>query len=209
MSLNHTKFKKNLAVIQYLCYKVNSKNTEPLSTLKPVQMKEINQKAHPLKDFIYLFIILMIVWMALTLSVEQQELISGIIVSFILSLALYRNYQRIGLPKITLKKIVFLLVYIVVLFKEIILANLDVAYRVIHPKMPINPGIVIIKTELRQDLAKMILANSITLTPGTFTLDIEDDRLLIHWINVKTDNMEEATKLIGDRFEKYLKVIFR
>ena len=172
-------------------------------------MKEINQKAHPLKDFIYLFIILMIVWMALTLSVEQQELISGIIVSFILSLALYRNYQRIGLPKITLKKIVFLLAYIVVLFKEIILANLDVAYRVIHPKMPINPGIVIIKTELRQDLAKMILANSITLTPGTFTLDIEDDRLLIHWINVKTDNMEEATKLIGDRFEKYLKVIFR
>ena len=209
MSLNHTKFKKNLAVIQYLCYKVNSKNTEPLSTLKPVQMKEINQKAHPLKDFIYLFIILMIVWMALTLSVEQQELISGIIVSFILSLALYRNYQRIGLPKITLKKIVFLLVYIVVLFKEIILANLDVAYRVIHPKMPINPGIVIIKTELRQDLAKMILANSITLTPGTFTLDIEGDRLLVHWIDVKTDNMEEATKLIGDRFEKYLKVIFR
>ncbi|MFW5901109.1 MAG: Na+/H+ antiporter subunit E [bacterium] len=172
-------------------------------------MKEINQKAYPLKDFLYLFIILMIVWMALTLSVEKQELISGIIVSLILSLALHRNYQRIGLPNITLKKIVFILAYIVVLFKEIILANLDVAYRVIHPKMPIKPGIVIIKTDLKQDLAKMILANSITLTPGTFTLDIEGDRLLIHWINVRTDNIDEATRLIGGRFEKYLKVIFK
>ncbi|MFP4621542.1 MAG: Na+/H+ antiporter subunit E, partial [Bacteroidales bacterium] len=145
----------------------------------------------------------------LTLSVEKQELISGIIVSLILSLALHRNYQRIGLPNITLKKIVFILAYIVVLFKEIILANLDVAYRVIHPKMPIKPGIVIIKTDLKQDLAKMILANSITLTPGTFTLDIEGDRLLIHWINVRTDNIDEATRLIGGRFEKYLKVIFK
>ena len=74
--------------------------------------------------------------------------------------------------------------------------------------MPIKPGIVVIKTELKNDLAKMILANSITLTPGTFTLDINNDKLLIHWINVKTDNTDEATKLIGERFEKYLKIIF-
>jgi multicomponent Na+:H+ antiporter subunit E len=74
--------------------------------------------------------------------------------------------------------------------------------------LPIKPGIVVIKTELKNDLAKMILANSITLTPGTFTLDINNDKLLIHWINVKTDNTDEATKLIGERFEKYLKIIF-
>jgi len=172
-------------------------------------MRELEQKTHPLKDFIYLFIILMILWMALTMSIEGQELIPGVVVSLILSFALYRNYQQIGLPQISLKKIIFLLVYIVVLFKEIILANLDVAYRVLHPKMPINPGIVIIKTQLKQDLAKMILANSITLTPGTFTLDIQGDRLLIHWINVKTDDTEKATRLIGDRFEKYLLVIFK
>jgi len=52
------------------------------------------------------------------------------------------------------------------------------------------------------------LANSITLTPGTFTLDVSDDTLLIHWINVKTDKVEEATKIIGEKFERYLKVIF-
>jgi multicomponent Na+:H+ antiporter subunit E len=146
--------------------------------------------------------------MALTLSVNKQELLTGFIVSFILSFALYRSFQIIGFPNVTLKKAIAFCVFIIILFKEIVIANFDVAYRVIHPKMPIKPGIVIIKTTLKQDLAKMILANSITLTPGTFTLDIQKDRLLIHWINVKTDNIDEATNIIGGKFEKYLKIIF-
>jgi multicomponent Na+:H+ antiporter subunit E len=172
-------------------------------------MKEKKQNEdYSLKNFIYLFIILMVIWMALTLSVNKQELLLGIVVSFILSLALHKSFQIIGFPKVTIKKVFYLCIYIIILFKEIIIANIDVAYRVIHPKMPIKPGIIIIKTELRQDLAKMILANSITLTPGTFTLDIDEDRLLIHWINVKTDNIDEATKIIGGKFEKYLKIIF-
>ncbi len=172
-------------------------------------MKGIRQKEDSsIKNFIYLFVILMVIWMALTLSLNKQELLLGVTLIFILSIALYRSYQKIGLPGVTIKKVFFLCIYIIILFKEIVLANLDVAYRVIHPKMPIKPGIVIIKTELKQDLAKMILANSITLTPGTFTLDIDGDRLLIHWINVKTDNIDEATEIIGGRFEKYLKVIF-
>jgi multicomponent Na+:H+ antiporter subunit E len=103
---------------------------------------------------------------------------------------------------------VFFAIYAVVLFVEIIKANFDVAYRVIHPKIPIKPGIVIIKTELKQDFAKMLLANSITLTPGTFTLDVVGDKLLIHWINVQSEDEVEATKIIGERFEKYLRVIF-
>jgi len=74
--------------------------------------------------------------------------------------------------------------------------------------MPIKPGVVVIKTALKQDIAKLILANSITLTPGTFTLDIEGDKLLIHWIYVRSEGIEESTKNIGERFEKYLKVIF-
>jgi multicomponent Na+:H+ antiporter subunit E len=171
-------------------------------------MSDKLERINNIKDFIYLFFILMIIWLALTLSFNKVELITGIIVCLILSSVLFRNYHKIGLPRFSLKRIIYLCIYIIVLFKEIIIANFDVAYRVIHPKLPIKPGIVIIKTELKNDLAKMILANSITLTPGTFTLDINDDKLLIHWINVKTDNTDEATKIIGERFEKYLKIIF-
>jgi len=67
---------------------------------------------------------------------------------------------------------------------------------------------VVIKTSLKSDIGKLILANSITLTPGTFTLDIIGDELLIHWINVKSEDIDEATIMIGQRFEKYLRVIF-
>jgi multicomponent Na+:H+ antiporter subunit E len=89
-----------------------------------------------------------------------------------------------------------------------IVANLDVAYRVINPGLPINPGIVKIKTGLKTNIAKTFLANSITLTPGTMTVDIQDEYLYIHWINVKHTDVEGATKDISRIFEKHLKRIF-
>jgi len=160
------------------------------------------------KSFLYLFVFLMLVWLVLTASFSSQELTAGILISLALSSFLNKTYLELGLPSLSVKKIIFLLIYIFVVLREIVKANFDVAYRVLHPKMPIKPGNVLIKTRLKQDLAKVILANSITLTPGTFTLDILDDNLLIHWINVKTDDVEEATEIIGERFEKYLRVIF-
>ncbi len=71
--------------------------------------------------------------------------------------------------------------------------------------MPIKPGIVAIKTTLKGDISKLILANSITLTPGTFTLDIIDDTYLIHWIWVESADMDEASKIIAHKFERYIK----
>ncbi len=59
-------------------------------------------------------------------------------------------------------------------------ANLKVAYIVLHPKLPISPGMVQFKTRLKTDLAKVIFANAITLTPGTLTVDIEDDLFTVH-----------------------------
>ena len=166
------------------------------------------EQAHGARNFLYLFIILFLTWIALTSGFNWQELVTGFILSLGLSLYLSRSYAKLGFPAITIKRIWYFIVFLIVLFVEVIKANFDVAYRIIHPKLPIKPGIVVIKTELKQDFAKMMLANSITLTPGTFTLDIIGDRLLIHWIYVRTEDTERATELIGNKFEKYLKVIF-
>lgn len=168
----------------------------------------MSKKNNRLKNFFYLFTFLIAIWLALTTTFQWQELSIGIFISLILALFLNKNYLKLGLPPISIKRIIFFILYISVLFIEIVKANFDVAYRVIHPKMPIKPGIIIIKTELKQDIAKMILANSITLTPGTFTLDIKGDELLIHWIYVRSEKMDESTKIIGEKFEKYLKVVF-
>ena len=160
------------------------------------------------KSFLYLLVISFLVWLALTSSLQLQEVLVGLGVCLLLSVWLSADYSRLGLPPPGPKSLLFLLVYLVVLLFEVVKANFDVAYRVVHPAMPIKPGIVEIKTGLTSDIAKMILANSITLTPGTFTLDVAGDRLLVHWINVRTEDVEEATALIGERFEKYLKVVF-
>ncbi|MBS3762252.1 MAG: Na+/H+ antiporter subunit E [Planctomycetes bacterium] len=161
-----------------------------------------------LKSFVYLLIISFLVWFALTSTLRLQELLVGLGICLLISLWLSAHYVPLGLPPIGPKRVVFFLIYIVVLLFEIVKANVDVAYRVVHPAMPIKPGIVEIKTELNSDIAKMILANSITLTPGTFTLDVVGDRLLIHWINVKTEDTDEATALIGERFERFLRIVF-
>jgi len=168
----------------------------------------LSKKNNKLKNFIYLFTFLITIWLALTTTFQWQELSVGIFISLVLALFLNKNYLKLGLPPVSIKRIIFFILYMSVLFVEIVKANFDVAYRVIHPKMPIKPGIVIIKTELKQDIAKTILANSITLTPGTFTLDIKGDELLIHWIYVRSEKMDESTKIIGQKFEKYLKVVF-
>ncbi len=113
-----------------------------------------------------------------------------------------------GIPKLTPKKVAYAIWYVFYLLWEITKSNFDVAKRVIQPRIPINPGIVAVKTKLKSPAGRMILANSITLTPGTLTVEIEDDTFYIHWIDVADVNEEAATKEIVAGFEKYLEVIF-
>ena len=165
-------------------------------------------KSEKVKGFTWLLVFSFALWLALSPRLDWPELITGGVVCLIVCLFTAHSYSKLDLPPLSIKRISFFLVYVIVLFWEIIKANFDVAYRILHPKMPIKPGIVVIKTTLKSDIAKMILANSITLTPGTFTLDVIGDELLIHWINVKAEGVDEATKMIGRRFEKYLRIIF-
>ena len=79
----------------------------------------------------------------------------------------------------------------------------------LHPDLPIRPAIIKVHTNLRTDIARTFLANSITLTPGTLTVDImEDGDMYIHWINVVTEDPEEQTDIIVKRFETILRRVF-
>jgi multicomponent Na+:H+ antiporter subunit E len=114
-----------------------------------------------------------------------------------------RNVYKLFQPQ----RYFWFIVYLLVFIWECIKANLDVAYRVLHPSMPIRPGIVKVKTTLKSDLAKMLLANSITMTPGTISVDIIDDSLYIHWIYIRSEDPEIYTGMITGAFEKYIKKI--
>ncbi len=152
-------------------------------------------------------IILFILWLALTGTFNLAELGTGAVLSIVIPLLTPYAISQMGLRWFAPKRIIGILLYSLLFFKALLIANLDVAKRVLSPKLNINPGIVKIKTELTSDVGKMLLANSITLTPGTLTVDIKGEYLFIHWINVESQDIIEATKIIAGDFEKLIKSI--
>ncbi len=132
---------------------------------------------------------------------SKGELIAGAVISFFVALATgkvlcptSKSFRMLN-PIRWLK----LLLYLIGPFPlAMARANLDVAYRVITGR--IKPGIVKISPDLKTDLGITLLANSITLTPGTLSVDIDEERndLYVHWINVK--NTEPSPQEVCGRF---------
>ena len=155
-------------------------------------------------------IIIFVLWLLLTWSLDVQGLVAGIILAVlfasILSGLLPEKVERLFSPV----RWFWAVMHLISLSFWIVLANFDVLYRVVHPNLPINPGIVRVKTTLKSDEAKTFLANSITLTPGTLTVDVIDDWLYVHWINVheNPEDTEAITRDIAGRFETTLRRVF-
>ncbi len=114
-----------------------------------------------------------------------SEIIAGIILTIIVMMVAPKFLDKIKGSTIFLnpKKMLTFILYLGPFFYEMAKANLDVAYRVITGK--INPGIVKIETGFENDTSVTMLANSITLTPGTLTVDEKEGDLFVHWINVE------------------------
>ena len=161
-----------------------------------------------MKNFIVISLILLSVWIFLNNSIQPDIVITGIIISLIVSSLACRRCGLFTDLRITPKSFFYTIYYFIIFFIELVKSNMDVTRRVLSPSLPINPGIVEVKTRLKSKYARMILANSITLTPGTLTVEIVDDSLFIHWIDVEAKNIKGASEKIVKNFEKYLEVIY-
>jgi len=160
------------------------------------------------KRFIFTATIIFLFWLAYTSSLAINEIITGLIVSLIVAFFTYESFTRVSTENNIVKRIFSFLKYLPIFIIEMIKANIDVAKRVINPSLPIKPGIVAIKTDLKSDQAKMLLANSITLTPGTLTVDIIDDTLYVHWIDVESEKPQLQKNIIASKFENLIKGVF-
>ncbi len=160
------------------------------------------------KNYLIMFITLLGVWLLLNNSMKFEIVMVGLALSLILPLLFCGRCEVFTQLKLTPKSMLYTILYLLVFLKELVVANFDVARRVISPKLPINPGIVEVKTTLKSKIARVVLANSITLTPGTFTLEIVEDTLFVHWIDVKSTDVKGATKMIVATFEKYLEEMY-
>ena len=156
-----------------------------------------------MKKILSTFFTLWIIWVFIA-GFDVMEVILGGVVSLILALIISKYVSYSFGFSIIIKAIKFIFIYIPVFIYKLVLANLDMAYRVLSPKLPINPGFVKVPTSIKNDFGKLILANSITLTPGTLSLDVEDDHVLVHWVNVKWDNDKAHQEKISKEFENIL-----
>ena len=165
---------------------------------------------------IVLFLVALATWYLLSWPydfsagvMDRQMLFAGLAFAILASLLFARVFTRSPLKMVSPVRWFWALVYLPVFFYYMLIANLDVVYRVIHPLMPIRPGIVKVRTSLRTESGRTALANSITLTPGTLTVDITDDGVLyVHCINVRHTDVEAATADIVAKFEPLLARIF-
>ncbi len=147
-------------------------------------------------------------WLLLTLKVTVWNIAAGAAASLAVTIFLNRYSLKVTKKVFQIQRYFWALLYLFIFLWECLKANLDVAYRVVHPGLPIKPGIVKVKSNLTSDIARVFLANSITMTPGTITVDIIDDNFFIHWIYVHSKDPEVYTHKILGRFEKFLKRIF-
>lgn len=159
-------------------------------------------------QFFNLWLTLFIIWLIANATFATESAIAGLIISAFIAL-LFASFARVySVIRWSPLVIYYYLLYLIVFFIELVKANFSVMRLVFSPRIDIKPAIIEIKTQLKSPIGRLALANTITLTPGTLVVDIKDDSLFIHWINISTTDPVEATEAIAGRFEKFLKVIY-
>ena len=161
------------------------------------------------------FIVCFAFWVLLTWSFEIQELAAGAVVS--LAVALFAGRFFVHAKSFWFfnpVKLVNLIIYVLFIFPfELVKANWDVAKRCLGGCKNVNPGIVKVPVDLQSDYGQAMLANSITLTPGTITMDIAEEEgqtyYYIHWIDVTAPSGKEAGDAIKGTLEKGVGRIFK
>jgi len=148
--------------------------------------------------FALLFFVFLLLWILLA-GISLDEIIAGSFTSFIVTVFSYRfftwhrrDYHR---------RLFWMFAYIPYYLYREVYAHLDTIYRILSGN--IRPSVVEVGHIMRSDFGTTALANSITLTPGTLTLDLKEKGLYVHWLNTKMDRMN-----IVEGFQKRLKRIW-
>ncbi len=130
---------------------------------------------------IFIFVLLMAFWLLISASADWQHLVVGAIFCTILTVFWSNlNISTYNKTNFTALQVFLLTKYFIRLLIEVVVANISVALIVLNPRLPISPGIVIMRCDLERSLTRVLFVNSITLCPGTITVELEDNLLIVH-----------------------------
>jgi len=154
---------------------------------------------------LYTFVVLFSFWMLLSGKFDAFHLtlgvLSSLLVSFLSSDLLFHDKEKSDVRR--QRELWRFILYLPWLCKEIVLSTIHVAYLALHPGMKkmIQPHVLSFKTRIKSEIGQVVFANSITLTPGTITIQVEDGEFLVHALNRKF-----AEGLPGEMEERLLRV---
>ncbi len=159
-------------------------------------------------NYLIVFILLFGIWKIITWSNDAGNYIAGIFASLFITILYGREFPYHPEHTLQPRRYLAFIKFIFVFLYQMVKANFVMAYRILSPGPPIKPGVVKIPLYLKSPLGRIVLANSITLAPGSFTMDIGEDYLLVHWIYVVTTDPVKAEELICGKSQQILKEVF-
>jgi multicomponent Na+:H+ antiporter subunit E len=142
-----------------------------------------------MKHLLSLGLLLAALWLAFSGYFKPLLLTLGL-ASVVFSVWIARRMDIIDRESHPLHMSFALVRYWLALGWKIVLANIEVARLILHPRMPISPKVASFESHQTTDLGKVILANSITLTPGTVTSNVEGSRFTVH--SITAEGADEA-----------------
>ncbi|MFD1646801.1 Na+/H+ antiporter subunit E [Haloarchaeobius litoreus] len=124
------------------------------------------------------------------------DLLTGAFSAAVVALAL-SSVSFVDAPtrRRTVPRVARTVAFLPVLLWEVAKANVALAVVILHPRLPIDPSVDALETDTREDLERMVLANSITLTPGTLTVDVQDRTFLVHSLTAESRESLESGRL--------------
>ncbi len=161
-----------------------------------------------LRQKVEIFAFLLLFWILLNGSLAPEVLGVGAVVALAIMLFFRGGMTVLTGLRYTPEAIRATLLYLLFFFKELIKANLRLARIVLSPSLPVNPGFVKVRTTLKSPMGRLLLANSITLTPGTLTVEMEGEWLYVHWVTMDASDIDGATDEIVAGFERYLEIMY-
>ena len=153
-------------------------------------------------SFLITTIVMFAFWILLSGEFTFILITSGVVASLITAYLSHDIFVGKADLKTETGRVFKFIVYIPWLLWEIILANVEIAYLVLNPKPLVDPQIVRFKNDLKTDLGIVTLAHSITLTPGTVTVEANREEFVIHAIWQKS-----AEGIIGGEMQRKVKKI--
>ncbi len=150
---------------------------------------------------LYMYLLFLAAWIIFNGNITLEIVIFGVVIDAVM-LAFMCNFMDYSLKKElnVYKKSIWFLAYVALLIREIVKANLAIIPRILTIEEEMDPVIVKFRTSLKSDFTRMLLANSITLTPGTITVSMEEDEYTVHCLDTSL-----AEGLENSDFEKALK----